>query len=82
VVLAGGEERHAAVAEATGSPGRPLGEDEIVAKFVANAAPPAGAAAAAELAQHLLAVAYADDVRGLVAAATAEDLGAVRAGEA
>lgn len=72
VELAGGDERRAAVPEAKGSPGRRLDEEEIVAKFVANAEPAEGAAGAAEMAKRLLAIADVENVQGLVAEAAAE----------
>lgn len=82
LVLAGGEERHRAVAEAKGSPGHPLVEDEVVAKFVANAAPPGGRPAAAEVAKRLLAIADVDDVQSLMRDALVGDLGMPGAGGA
>lgn len=76
LVLAGREERRAAVPEAKGSPGRPLSEEDVVAKFVANAT----SVGDSEMAMRLLAMADLDDVRDLVAEAASEDLGGLGAG--
>lgn len=82
LVLTDGEERHAAVADAKGSPGHPLGEDEIVAKFAATAVPPGGASAAVDLAKRLLSIADVDDVQRLMRDALVGDLGMPGAGGA
>ncbi len=73
VVLDDGTELHAAAGDPRGTPGRPLDPEQIVDKFVANAAPDERVAAAA-LADRLLCLADAQDVAPLYRACSLPEL--------